>query len=148
MTAWSYLEFSFSFRHNAKFLSSKFFIDEHGLTIYRLNVHFEEFKMLITSRCEENLTFRWGCSNFIKNFHNGPLTRYVKLRIAHAPEMPGTFFLPPRISAPDLRDDMCVMHVPWCMPGSLTSSCLWSWWRGKRFVAFQAHAQTAILRIW
>ena len=23
-------------------------------------------------------------------------------------------------------------HVPWCMPGSLTSGFLWSWWRGKR----------------
>ena len=23
-------------------------------------------------------------------------------------------------------------HVPWCMPGSLTSSFLWSQWRGKR----------------
>ena len=26
---------------------------------------------------------------------NGPLTRYVKLRVAHAPGMPGTFFPPP-----------------------------------------------------
>ena len=29
------------------------------------------------------------------NYHNGPLTRYVKLRVAHAPGMPGTFTLPP-----------------------------------------------------
>ena len=26
----------------------------------------------------------------------------------------------------------CVTHVPWCMPGSLTSDFLWSRWRGKR----------------
>ena len=26
----------------------------------------------------------------------------------------------------------CVTHVPWCMLGSLTSSFLWSRWRGKR----------------
>ena len=26
-----------------------------------------------------------------------------------------------------------VTHVPWCMPGSLSSSFLWSRWRGKRF---------------
>ena len=26
-----------------------------------------------------------------------------------------------------------VTHVPWCMPGSLTSGFLWSRWRGKRF---------------
>ena len=25
-----------------------------------------------------------------------------------------------------------IMRVPWCMPGSLTSGFLWSWWRGKR----------------
>ena len=25
-----------------------------------------------------------------------------------------------------------VTHVPWCMPGSLTSGFLWSWWRRKR----------------
>ena len=26
----------------------------------------------------------------------------------------------------------CVTHVPWCMPGSLTSGFLWNRWRGKR----------------
>ena len=26
----------------------------------------------------------------------------------------------------------CVTHVPWCMPGSLTSGFLWSRWQGKR----------------
>ena len=26
----------------------------------------------------------------------------------------------------------CVTHVPWCMPGSLISSFLWSRWWGKR----------------
>ena len=36
----------------------------------------------------------------------GPLTRYVKLRVAHASGMPGTFSPPP--------------HVTWCMSGSLT----------------------------
>ena len=27
---------------------------------------------------------------------------------------------------------VCVTHVPWCMPGLLTSGFLWSWCRGKR----------------
>ena len=63
---------------------------------------------------------------------NGPLTRYANLRVAHAPGIPGTFSTPPRISDPDMHHDTCVMHVPWCMPGSLTSSFLWSRWRGKR----------------
>ena len=66
----------------------------------------------------------WGrVSNYITKTHgcdvlpNGPLTRYIILRAAHAPGMP--------VSDPD-------MHVPGCMPGSLTSRFLWSRWRGKR----------------
>ena len=39
---------------------------------------------------------------------------------------------PPRVSVPDMHHGTCVMHVPWCMQGSLTSSILWSRWRGKR----------------
>ena len=55
---------------------------------------------------------------------NGPLARYVKLRVAHAPGMPGTFSLPLRVSDPDMQHGTCVMHVPWCMSGSLTSGFL------------------------
>ena len=51
------------------------------------------------------------------NFNcNGPLARYAKLRIAHAPGMPGTFSQPPPISDPDM----------------LTCGFLWTWWREKR----------------
>ena len=46
---------------------------------------------------------------------NGPLARYVNLRVAHAPGMPGTFFPPPRFSDPDMHHGTCVTHVPWCM---------------------------------
>ena len=63
---------------------------------------------------------------------NGPLTRYVKSRIAQAPGMPGTFSPPPRVSDPDMRHGTCVTHVPWCMPGTLTSGFLSSRRRGKR----------------
>ena len=70
-------------------------------------------------------------SNYTRRPH-GPLTRYVKLLVAHAPGMPGTFSPPPRVSYPDLHHGTCVKHVPWCMPGSLTSGFLWSRWRGKR----------------
>ena len=62
---------------------------------------------------------------------NGPLARYVKLRVAHAPGMPKTFPPLPQFSDPDMHHGTCVTHVPWCMPGSLTSSFLWIWWRGK-----------------
>ena len=62
----------------------------------------------------------------------GPLARYVKLRIAHAPEMPGTFSLSPtsnektskrsRHASRHVRDARAVMHVGIANPR----------WRGKR----------------
>ena len=61
-----------------------------------------------------------------------PLTRYAKLRVAHAPGIPGTFSPPPRVSDPDMHHGTCMTQVPWRMSGSLTSGFLWSWWRGKR----------------
>ena len=53
---------------------------------------------------------------------HGPFTRYVTLRVAHVPGMPGTCSPPRRVSDPGM---------PWCMPGSLTSGFLWSPWWGK-----------------
>ena len=54
------------------------------------------------------------CKKSVSMF-DGPLARYVKLRVAHAPGMPGTFSLPPRVSDPDMhhgnvRDIRAVMH--------------------------------------
>ena len=63
---------------------------------------------------------------------HGPLTRYAKLRVAHAPGMPGTFSPSPQVSDRDMHHGTCVTHVPWCMPGSLTSGFVWSRWWGKR----------------
>ena len=63
---------------------------------------------------------------------HGPLARYVILRVAHAPGMPGTFSPPPQVSDPGMHHGTCVTHVPWYMPGSLTSGFLWSRWWGKR----------------
>ena len=71
------------------------------------------------------------------NHVHWPLTRYVKLRVAHAPGMPGTFSLQSRVSNPDMHHGTCITHVPWCMPGSLTGGFLWSRWWGKR----SRHAQ-------
>ena len=67
-----------------------------------------------------------------KSYFHGPLARYVKLRVAHAPGMPGTFSPPPRVSDPGMHHGTCVTHVSWCMPRSPTSYFLWSRWRGKR----------------
>ena len=66
-----------------------------------------------------------------KSFY-GPLARHVKLPVAHAPGMPGTFFPTPWDSDSDMLHGMCVPHAPWCMPGSLTSAFPWSRWLGKR----------------
>ena len=67
-----------------------------------------------------------------QSYFHGPFTRCVKLWVAHAPGMSGTFFPPPQISDPDMHHGTYVTHVPCCMPGSLTSGFPWSWWRGKR----------------
>ena len=45
--------------------------------------------------------------------------------------MTGTFPPPPPVSDPDMYHGVCVTHVPWCMPGSVTCGFLWNRWRGK-----------------
>ena len=60
----------------------------------------------------------------VPDIYHGPLTRYVTLRVAHVPRMPGPVFPPPQVSNPDMQHDTCVTHVPWCMPGSLARSPL------------------------
>ena len=57
--------------------------------------------------------------------NHGLLTRYVKLWVAHAPGIPGTFsrHRPRRktlISDSDIYHGTCVTHVPWWMSESLT----------------------------
>ena len=69
---------------------------------------------------------------------NGPLARCVKLWVAHAPEMPGTFFPHHRLQRKPLVNDPGMHHgtcvTPWCMSGSLTCG------GGKTFPEFPAHA--------
>ena len=79
-----------------------------------------------------HLKLRWRHDMEMHDAWHGPLTRCTNLRVAHAPRMPGAFFPPTRVSDPNMHYGMCVTHVPWCMPGSLTSGFLWSRWRGER----------------
>ena len=65
-------------------------------------------------------------------YHGSLARRYVKLWVAHAPRMPGTFSPPLGVSDPVLHHGTGVNHVPWCMSGSLTCGLLWSRWWGKR----------------
>ena len=78
---------------------------------------------------------QWGQvsgNNFCLEYtRHRPLARYAKLRVAYAPGMPGTFSPPLQVSDPDMNHGTYVTHVPWCMPGSLTSGFLWNRWRGK-----------------
>ena len=79
---------------------------------------------------------------------HGPLARYENLRVAHAPGIPETFSLPPRLSDPHMHHGTCVTHVRWFMSGSLTSGFLWSQWRSFEVPASPVHAQPAILHSW
>ena len=105
-------------------------------------VFLKEIKLLLPSllrsgacdQCSESFGLRPADVHFLialSSVH-GTLARYVKLRVVHAPGMPGTFSPPPRVSDPDKHHGTCVTHVLWCMRGWLTSGFLWSRWRGKR----------------
>ena len=98
--------------------------------------------MLAARRCRKRLRY-------------GPIVRYVKLRVMHAPGMPGTFSPPPRVSDPNMHHGTCVTHVPWCIPGLIASGSLWSRWRGKcsghfrrmRIPQFYVSGKGPILRV-
>ena len=70
------------------------------------------------------------CGKSVIRCH-GLLARYVKLWVAHAPGMPGTFSPAPRVSDSGMHHGTCVTHVPWCMSGSLTDGFFWCRWRRK-----------------
>ena len=77
------------------------------------------FRHLIHLRSRYNFAaFAWFA------WWHGPLTRYAKPCVAHAPRMPGTFSRhrlqrKPLVSDPSMHHGTCVTHVPWCMSGSI-----------------------------
>ena len=92
------------------------YIPTNMYTVYSFFVYVSEAirkdkGILITGNNDKNKVQK-RCSYFMRR----TLTRYAKLGFAHAPPHHGT----------------CVTHVPWCIPGSLTSCFLWSRWREKR----------------
>ena len=52
---------------------------------------------------------------------HGPLTRYVKWLVAHAPGMRHRLQRTPLVNDHGMHHGTCVTHVPWCVSGSLTS---------------------------
>ena len=110
------------------------YVQPHSFPEYRWysdSFHRKEFIIWTFYRRHAWRHSRWGDWMVGRNTH-GPLDRYVKLRVAHAPGMPVTFSPPPRVSVTDLHHGTCVTHVPRCTMGSLTRVFLQSRWRGKR----------------
>ena len=112
--------------HDAHVMHSYFFLQEMLDTIY--------MKAGVDGHAPDPLAPMADIyESFFCEVHlHGPLARYEKLRVAHAPGMPGTFSPPPRVSDPDIHHGTCVTHGSWCMPGSLTSAFSWSRWWGNR----------------
>ena len=121
----------------------------HHLTILRGIINIEGF---VNALLCNYIPIFWVWNCFIPCYYhrelpNGPLTRYVKLRVAHAPGMPGTFprerlQRKPLVSDPIMHHGTCVTHVPWCISGSLTSGC------GENVPGIPGACTTAILLIW
>ena len=97
------------------------------------NIHIISLCFVLLSLCLKLMVY--SCHLFIYNPYSsalpynwcchGPLTRYLKLRVAHAPGMQGTFShhwpqRKPLVSDPGMHHGTCVNHVPWFMSGSLT----------------------------
>ena len=83
----------------------------------------------------------------ILDCEHGPLTRYVRLRVAHAPEfrerLPRQRFQrKPLVNDLGMHHGTCVTHVPWCMSGSLTCG------GGENVPDIPGACAPAILRIW
>ena len=79
---------------------------------------------------------------------NGPLTRYPKLRVAHAPGMPGTFY-PPRVSDPDTCRDACRDRLLAVSFESVAGNTAFPRVSGKRFMVGMPHAGMVKMdRLW
>ena len=75
--------------------------------------------------------FKQWCENMW--YYYRPLTRYVKLRVGHAPGILGTFSRhwrqrPPLVIDPRMHHGSCVMQMPPWMHVGIGNL----WWRGKR----------------
>ena len=98
--------------------------------------------VLNSKSTSNNIELLTWYQTYIAMLNHGFLTRYAKLRVAHAPGMPGTFSLPPtskenasqrsRHASRHVRDARAVMHVGIAIPR----------WRGKRSRNFRRMRKT------
>ena len=63
---------------------------------------------------------------------HGPLIRYVKLRVAHAPGMPGTFYPPPTLKETTSKRYQHVWRHVRPTHAMVHVGIASLWWRGKR----------------
>ena len=90
------------------------------------NVLFTKNHALFYMHFTLNIITKWN--NYLKRYFlilkgldHWPLTRYLKLRVGHAPGMAGNRLQrKPLVSHPGMHHGTCATHVPWCMSGSLT----------------------------
>ena len=60
----------------------------------------------------------WNGKHGVLMMRHGPRARYVKLRVAHASGMSGTFSPPPRVRDPNMHHGTCVFdRCLYCCPG-------------------------------
>ena len=113
------------------FMEQRYFIED--IIVRILDAIYYSKEMTIGFLCITCFLFVVDCGTWAS-------CQIRKIAGAHAPGMPGTFSPSPQVSDPDMHHGTCVTHVPWCMPGSLTSGFLWNRRRGEMFPAFPAHA--------
>ena len=110
-------------------------------TASRVNVNYERIAVYVGSRFWAHDL--WISETPLSAHSGGQRTNHLtmapwaschirKFAGAHVPGMPGTFSPAPQVSDLDMHHGTCVTHVPWCMPGSLTSGFLWNRRREKR----------------
>ena len=100
------------------------------------------FVHFISYHKEYNATniVHWKFEGQSWHMHHGPLTRYVKSRVAHTPGMPGTFS--PAIEFKGKRE----LAIPACITERASRTCRDAYRdclpavEGKTFPAFPAHA--------
>ena len=73
-----------------------------------------------------------SCVKLLLQISSNELQRFDRIVCCACAGNAGIVFPPPRVSDPEMHHGTYVTHVPWCIPGLLTSGFLWSRWRGKR----------------
>ena len=120
--------------NNGRMFEAWFCKKEIDIIMEREDSCLSEFRIIVSKiTLTKQLYHSCRCNHLHQSllWRHGPLTRYVKLRVAHAPWMSGTFSPPPRINDPGMHHGTCATHVSWWMPGSQTSGSFGSRWRGK-----------------